>query len=240
MSDFPDQFSQSEPLDLIELQLQQELQAMFDVDSQRYLQDYLLLVQQLNAQSWTEDMQEIYRAIHTIKGGSVTVGADACLRVSAVLEDLLSDLRHLSPAPPLDDGQLVAMLQEAGELVASSLQIQGTGTEVISFIQPSVQRIKNLHEQIKSFYLTDWDEQRLLCQEFAEQGFDLVTLNLEMAVNRLPLSGTVSQQDLEVAMQTLTQLAEIGQDIKISEGWTELLDRCSALLQDPSVMQWRL
>jgi chemotaxis protein histidine kinase CheA len=239
MSDFPDQFSQSEPLDLIELQLQQELQAMFDVDSQRYLQDYLLLVQQLNAQSWTEDMQEIYRAIHTIKGGSVTVGADACLKVATVLEDLLSDLRHLAPAPPLGDGQLVTMLQEAGELLASSLQIQGTGAAVIPLVHPSIQRIITLHEQIKSSYLNEWDEQRLLCQEFADQGFDLVTLNLEMAVNRLPPSGHVSQKDLEVAAQTLAQLAEIGQDLQFPQGWTELLSCCNTLLQDPSVAEWR-
>jgi chemotaxis protein histidine kinase CheA/CheY-like chemotaxis protein len=239
MSDFPDQFTQSDNLDLIELQLQQELQAMFDVDSQRYLQDYLHLVQHLNAQSWTEDMQEIYRAIHTIKGGSVTVGADACLKVATVLEDLLSDLRHLSPAPPLGDGQLASMLQEAGELLASSLQVQGVGEAIIPFVQPSVQRVKTLHEQIKATYLFDWDEQRLLCQEFAEQGFGLVILNLEMTVDRLAPSGHVSQQDLEVATQTLVQLAEIGQDLEFAEGWIELLSRCDALLQTPAADQWR-
>jgi chemotaxis protein histidine kinase CheA/CheY-like chemotaxis protein len=239
MSDFPDQFPQSDNLDLIELQLQQELQAMFDVDSQRYLQDYLHLVQQLNAPSWSEDMQEIYRAIHTIKGGSVTVGAEACLKVAAVLEDLLSDLRHLSPAPPLGDGQLASMLHEAGELLASSLQIQGIGDAIAPFVQPSVQRIKALHEQIKATYLAGWDEQRLLCQEFAEQGFGLVILNLEMTIDQLAPSGNVSQQDLEVATQTLIQLAEIGQDLEFTEGWIELLGRCDALLQDPSADQWR-
>lgn len=238
MSDFPDQFPQSDHLDL-ELQLQQELQAMFDVDSQRYLQDYLHLIQQLDAESWTADIQEIYRAIHTIKGGSVTVGADACLKVATVLEDLLSDLRHLTPAPPLGDGQLIAMLQEAGELLASSLQNQGTGETIASLIQPSVQRIQILHEQIKAAYLSDWDEQRLLCQEFAEQGFGLVILNLEMTVDSLSPSSIVSKQDLEIATQTLAQLAEIGQDLNFTEGWIELLGRCDALLQNPSVDQWR-
>ncbi len=239
MSEFTDQLSTSDTLDLAELQLQKELQAMFDIDSQQYLQDYLHLVQQLNVQTWTADMQEMYRAIHTIKGGSVTVGADACLKVAAILEDLLSDLRHLTPPPPLNDGQLANMLQEAGEFLASSLQIQGSGDEIIALIQPSVQRLKALHEQIKLSYLSDWDEQRLLHQEFADQGFGLVVLNLEMVVDQLSIPGTVSGDAIETAIQTLEQLAEIGHDLKFAEGWIELLGRCDALINTPLAEAWR-
>jgi chemotaxis protein histidine kinase CheA len=239
MPEFTDQFSTSDNLDLMELQLQQELQAMFDIDSQRYLQDYLNLVQQLNPQSWTADMQEMYRAIHTIKGGSVTVGADACLNVAAVLEDLLSDLRHLAPAPPFEDGQLSNMLQEAGELLASSLQVRGTGDEIAALIQPSVERVKVLHEQIKVSYLSDWDEQRLLHQEFADQGFELVALNLEMTVEQLSGPGTVSDDAIEIATQVLMQLAEIGHDLEFAEGWIELLGRCDVLISNPSIELWR-
>jgi chemotaxis protein histidine kinase CheA len=239
MSEFTNQFSTSDNLDLIELQLQQELQAMFDIDSQQYLQDYLHLVQQLNSQTWTADMQEMYRAIHTIKGGSVTVGADACLKVAAILEDLLSDLRHLAPPPPLNDGQLTNMLQEAGELLASSLQVQGTEDEIVAFIQPSVQRLQALHEQIKTSYLSGWDEQHLLHQEFADQGFGLVVLNLEMAVEKLSIPGIVSGDAIETAIQTLSQLAEIGQDLELAEGWIELLGRCDALIDTPIAEMWR-
>jgi chemotaxis protein histidine kinase CheA/CheY-like chemotaxis protein len=239
MSDFTDPFPQSHNLDLVELQLQQELQAMFDIDSQRYLQDYLHLVQNLNSQSWTADMQEMYRAIHTIKGGAVTVGADACLKVATVLEDLLSDLRHLAPAPPLGDRRLTGMLQEAGELVASSLQVQGTREAVANLISPSVQRLQNLHEQIKATYLSDWDEQRLLHQEFADQGFGLVVLNLEMAVDRLSIPGVVPTDAIEIATQTLAQLADIGIDLEFTEGWIELLGRCDALINEPAPELWR-
>jgi chemotaxis protein histidine kinase CheA len=239
MSDLTDPFPQSDNLDLIELQLQQELQAMFDIDSQRYLQDYLHLVQNLNSQSWTADMQEMYRAIHTIKGGAVTVGADACLKVATVLEDLLSDLRHLTPAPPLGDEHLTGMLQEAGELVASSLQVQGTGEAVAKFMHASVQRLQNLHIQIKATYLSDWNDQRLLHQEFADQGFGLVVLNLEMAVDRLSIPGVVPADAIEIATQTLAQLADIGIDLEFTEGWIELLGCCDALINEPSPEIWR-
>lgn len=239
MSDLTDLFPQSDNLDLIELQLQQELQAMFDIDSQRYLQDYLHLVQNLNSQSWTADMQEMYRAIHTIKGGAVTVGADACLKVATVLEDLLSDLRHLTPAPPLGDEHLTGMLQEAGELVASSLQVQGTGEAVANLMHPSVQRLQNLHEQIKATYLSDWNDRRLLHQEFADQGFGLVVLNLEMAVDRLSIPGVVPADAIEIATQTLAQLADIGIDLEFTEGWIELLGRCNELINEPSPELWR-
>lgn len=51
----------SEPLSLdpwntytAEMDLQQELRAMFEVDTQQYLQDYFSLVQCLNYPSWAD------------------------------------------------------------------------------------------------------------------------------------------------------------------------------------------
>jgi chemotaxis protein histidine kinase CheA/CheY-like chemotaxis protein len=226
-------------IDLAELQLQQELRALFEVDSQKYLQDYLNLVQHLQPQSWTRDIQELYRLIHTIKGSSVTVGADAILRVAAVLENMLSDLRHLNPAPPLSDGRLSQILLEAGELLASSLQVQATGEEALTAIQPSVQRIQTLQEQVKQIYLPEWNEQHLLNLEFAEQGFDLVVLDLEITLEQMPPQGEVSSETVEVAQQTLAQLTEIGKDLEFTGGWTELLHHCEDLLSRPRVEVWR-
>jgi chemotaxis protein histidine kinase CheA/CheY-like chemotaxis protein len=235
-----DKFPPPEPneVDLVELELQQELRAMFEVDSQKYLQDYLNLIQRLQPQSWTRDIQELYRVIHTIKGSSVTVGADAILRVSTVLEDMLSDLRHLNPAPPLEDGRLEQMLLEAGELLAGSLHVQVAGEEALRAVQPTVQRIQTLREQVKQLYLPEWNEQHLLHQEFAEQGFDLVVLDLEMALERLPQQGAIGSETVAVARQTLAQLAEIGKDLEFTGGWAELLDRCQALFSAPSVEVW--
>jgi chemotaxis protein histidine kinase CheA/CheY-like chemotaxis protein len=239
MSELTDHFPKSDRLDLVELQLQQELQAMFEVDSQRYLQDYLHLVRQLNSQSWTGDVQEMYRAIHTIKGGSVTVGAEACLKLATVLEDLLSDLRHLNPAPPLADGKVADLLQEAGELLASSLQIQGTKESAIARVQPSVKRVQALHEQLKASYLSDWSEQRILHQEFADQGFGLVVLDLEIAVEQTIATATVSPDAIATAQATLAQLAEIGRDLEFKAGWNVMLDRCQTLIDEPSPAIWQ-
>lgn len=225
-------------IDFVELQLQQELRAMFAVDSQQYLEDYLNLVQRLQVPSWTKDIQELYRVIHTIKGSSVTVGADAILRVATVLEDVLSDLRHLNPAPPLEDGRLQQMLLEAGELLASSLPIQVTGEEAAKAVQPTVQRLQTLKEQVKQLYLPEWNEQRLLHEEFAQQGFGLVVLDLEMALEGLPQQGQVSDEVVEVARQTLAQFIEIGKDLEFIGGWTTLLDRAQALLNRPIAVEW--
>jgi chemotaxis protein histidine kinase CheA len=229
----------SNPIDLAELQLQQELRAMFEVDSQQYLHDYLNLVQQLQPQSWTHDIQEIYRLIHTIKGSSVTVGADAILRVATVLEDLLSDLRHLNPAPPLADGNLSQILLEAGELLAGSLQVSATGDRASTIVKPSVDRLQALRERVKQAYLPEWNEQSLLHQEFAEQGFDLVVLDLEMALEKMPQQGKVSGQVVEIAQQTLEQLAEIGKDLQFTEGWTNLLALSRDLLDRPLANIWQ-
>jgi chemotaxis protein histidine kinase CheA/ActR/RegA family two-component response regulator len=241
MSELTGQFpiSDSDTLDLVDLQLQQELRAMFEVDSQQYLQDYLNLVQRLQAPTWSSDIQELYRAIHTIKGGSVTVGADAILYVSAALEDVLSDLRHLNPAPPLGDRQLEQMLLEAGELLAGSLQIKAIGNEAQVLVQPSVQRIQALREQIKQAYLPEWNEQTLLHQEFADQGFDLVVLDLEMAIEQLPFQGEIAAGTLEIAQQTLLQLAEIGQDLEFKPAWSDLLALGESLIEQPSTEIWR-
>lgn len=226
-------------LDALELQLQQELRAMFEVDSQQYLQDYLNQVQRLQPQSWTGDIQDLYRAIHTIKGGSVTVGADAILKVASILEDLLSDLRHLSPAPPLEDGKLGQMLLEAGELLAGSLGIEATGQDAMALVEPSVQHIQRLREQIRQTYLPEWDEQTQLHQEFAEQGFDLVVLDLEMVVEQLSPQTEVTRETLEIAQQTLLQLVEIGQDLQFAAGWNTLLSQMEVLLTRPTSDLWR-
>jgi chemotaxis protein histidine kinase CheA/ActR/RegA family two-component response regulator len=226
-------------INLVELQLQQELRAMFEVDSQKYLEDYLHLVQRLQPLSWTKDIQELYRLIHTIKGSAVTVGADAILRVSTVLEDMLSDLRHVNPAPPLEDGKLGQMLLEAGELLAGSLQVRLSGEEAVKSVQPSVQRIQTLREQTKQRYLPEWNEQSLLHQEFAEQGFGLVVLDLEMALEQMPRRGDVAGETVEIARQTMMQLTEIGKDLQFASGWTQLLGQCEDLLSNPSIEIWR-
>jgi chemotaxis protein histidine kinase CheA len=229
----------SNPIDLAELQLQQELRAMFEVDSQQYLHDYLNLVQQLQPQSWTHDIQEIYRLIHTIKGSSVTVGADAILRVATVLEDLLSDLRHLNPAPPLADGNLSQILLEAGELLAGSLQVSATGDRASTIVKPSVDRLQALRERVKQAYLPEWNEQSLLHQEFAEQGFDLVVLDLEMALEKMPQQGKISSEIIDIAGQTLGQLAEIGKDLQLDRGWVKLLALSEDLICRPLAEIWR-
>jgi chemotaxis protein histidine kinase CheA len=158
------------PMDLAEAQLQRELRSMFDVDTQTYLQTYTDLVQRLQPATWTAEIQELYRCVHTIKGGAVTVGADGILYVSTVLEDLLSDLRYLQVAPPLEDGQLTAMLLEAGELLTASLQVHAQGAAAQLAVQPSVDRISVLRAAIQQTYLPEASEQSQLFQEFAEQG----------------------------------------------------------------------
>ena len=135
--------------ELAELQLEQELRQMFEVDSQKDLETYLLCVNQLQEDSWQDNIQNMYRAIHTIKGGSVTVHANSILQVSTVLEDMLSDLRYLQDVPPLDDGLLRQMLLEGGEIIASVL---GTEQEEEA-IESKVNYIQNLKEKIKTTYL---------------------------------------------------------------------------------------
>ncbi len=225
--------------DSAEAELQQELRAMFEVDTQQYLQEYFSLVQRLNRQSWASDIQHIYRAVHTIKGGAVTVEADAMLHAGMVLEDLLSDLRYLDQAPDLSDGQLSQMLLESGELLSSSIEIKGTGTAAIAQVQPTVRRIHTLHELIRQRYLPDWNELKQVHQEFAEQGFDLVVLELEMALGQMPPQGRVPAETLKIAQQTLAQLIQIGSDLQFADSWVPLMAQCQALVDQADSSQWQ-
>jgi chemotaxis protein histidine kinase CheA/CheY-like chemotaxis protein len=226
-------------VDDAEAQFQQELRAMFTVDTQQHLQTYFTLVQQLTTKSWAADIQHIYRAVHTVKGGAVTVEADAMLHAATVLEDLLSDLRYLDQAPFLEDGQLSQILLEAGELLSSSIEISETGEQAIAQVQPTVQRLQTIHEQVKQRYIPDWNELKQVCQEFAEQGFDLVVLELEMALGHLPDQGSVPKIAIETAQQTLMQLTQIGQDLQLAEGWAVLLQRCEVLIAQADSTLWR-
>ncbi|OWY67121.1 hybrid sensor histidine kinase/response regulator [cyanobacterium TDX16] len=231
--------AESDFVDVAELQLQQELRSMFAVDTQTYLQTYMNLVQKLQPQTWTADIQETYRCVHTIKGGAVTVGADGILYVSTILEDLLSDLRYLQIAPPLEDGHLSQMLAEAGELLTASLQVEVTGEAAISAVQPSVDRIAALRQEIQQLYLPEANEQTKLFQEFAEQGFDLVVLDLEMALEEMPDRGQVPSEVIKTAKQTLQQLIQIGNDLEFGAGWLDLLRYSKALLNRPEADFWR-
>ena len=201
-----------------DLQLQEELRILFELDTQKYLQLYVQTVNQLNAPNWKEDIQQLYRCVHTIKGGSVTVGFLAVLQVSSILEDVLSDLRFLETAPPLADGELTKALIEAGELLIGSVQM-GESSDPES----AVRYIQGLRDRIQSEYLPEWNEMRQVQQEFADQGFDLVTLDLEMAIEELPLTGEVPPEACEIAQQTIAQLQEIGTEINLAKAWQEFI-----------------
>ena len=228
--------SNSSPsFDLTELQLERELRQMFEVDSQKDLETYLTCVQELQEPTWKADIQTMYRAIHTIKGGSVTVRADAILQVATVLEDLLSELRYLESIPTLDNGHLQQMLQEGGEIIASVL-----GTEQNeAAIRAKVARIAELKQQIQENYLADWNEQTQIQIEFAEQGFDLVVLDLEVAVDNLPQTGKVPDGIIELASQLIEELDQIGEELELASGWTNLLEKASELLQQPDAALWK-
>jgi chemotaxis protein histidine kinase CheA len=223
--------------DEAESELQQELRVLFVIDTQQHLQSYFTLVQQLTPQAWTAEIQHIYRAVHTIKGGAVTVDADALLHAAMSLEDLLSDLRYLDSPPDLTDGSLSRLLLEAGELLSSSIEITAVRAEAIAQVQPTVRRLQAIHTEVKLRYIPDWSELKQVHQEFAEEGFDLVVLELEMALGNLPAQGPVPLQTRETAQQTLEQLAEIGRDLQFAAGWATLLQECAAV--QPDSAQWR-
>jgi chemotaxis protein histidine kinase CheA/ActR/RegA family two-component response regulator len=227
------------PMDLAEAQLLQELRSMFDVDTQTYLHSYFSLVQQLQPDSWIADIQELYRCVHTIKGGAVTVGAEGILHVSTVLEDLLSDLRYLKIAPPLEDGSLAQMLLEAGEFLTNSLEVTTTGDDALVAVQPSVARIVALRNSIQQVYLPESNERTQLFQEFADQGFDLVVLDLDMTLEQLPSNGKVPDAALKTAKQTLQQLLQIGKDLEFEPGWLQLLRRSQGLLARLDNVFWK-
>ncbi len=216
-----------------DLQLQEELRTLFELDTQKYLQLYVQTVNQLNAANWREDIQQLYRCVHTIKGGSVTVGFQEVLQVSTVLEDLLSDLRYLEVAPPLADGELSKSLIEAGELLIGSVQ---TGER--SDPDSAVRYIQSLRDRIQSEYLPEWNEMRQVQQEFADQGFDLVILDLEMAIEDLPPTGIVSDDVCEIAQQTIAQLQEIGGEINLAATWHEFLQKGLELCEQLDCELW--
>lgn len=215
-------------------QFQQELRSLFVVDTQTYLQKYSQIAQYLQVSAWRTDIQELYRCIHTIKGGAVTVGAEAALSVATALEDVLSDLRYLEQAPDLSDGHLSQILLEAGELLTGTLEsAQPGGTD------PILQRIQALHQDIRSRYLPQWDEIGQLHQEFAEQGLDLVVLELEIALEQLPEHGRVPDSTLQIACNILEQLTQIGAELQLAPGWTALLEQAQILLAHPTNSAWR-
>lgn len=219
---------------LAEAQLQQELRSLFVIDTQHYLQRYSQITQSLQAQSWQTDIQELYRCIHTIKGGAVTVGSEAVLHVATALEDVLSHLRYLQLAPLLTDGHLSQSLLEAGELLTVTTELQLVETE------PLINRIQVLHKEIQERYLPQWNENRQLHQEFAEQGLDLVVLELEIALEQLPEQGKVPDSTFLSAQHLLEQLEEIGEELKFATGWTDLLKQAQILFNHPANAVWRL
>jgi chemotaxis protein histidine kinase CheA len=226
-----------------EAQLQQELREMFLLDTQQQLEFYFDIILRLQPASWIGDIQSIYRSIHTIKGGAVTVDANSVLYAATALEDLLSDLRYLEIAPPLSDGKLGEMLLEAGELLSSCLEISESGKaddiDNQNRVQLTLQRIENLHAQVKEQYLPDWNEMRQVHQEFADQGFDLVILDLEMELANLPDRGVVPTLIIETAQATIAQLTQIGTELELAAGWTPLVHRCDRLIGQPDSQLWR-
>ena len=222
--------------DFAELQLQQELRSMFEVDTQKDLQAYLDLSQNLKSQSWVADIQKLYRLIHTIKGGAVTVNADAILHVAAALEDLLSDLRYLDAIPTIDNGQLRQILLEGGELLASTISLQEAGNIVL---EPKVERLQALRSQIQETYLSEWNEQAQFQHEFADQGFDLVVLDLEIALAQLPNQEIVPDETVSLGQQLIEQLQQIGQELQFTSGWSELLQEAQSLLIVKSEAIWK-
>jgi len=221
-----------------EIELQRELRQLFDLDTQKYLQIYLETVQQLHPSSWKADIQQLYRAIHTIKGGAATVGNVPVLKITTVLEDLLSDLRYLEQAPPLVDGKLQESLLEAGELLSGSLSLESEADA-----EPIAIHIVKMHDSLKVAYLGDMDEQAMLWQEFAEQGFDLVVLDLDIAVENLEAAPgdptrNVPEEAIAALAQTLDQLEQIGKDLDLGTGWDQLLAKSEDFLAHPETEYW--
>jgi chemotaxis protein histidine kinase CheA len=230
----PSSFS---PTDFAEEQLQSELREMFVVDTQQHLASYFDIVKRLNAASWATDIQHIYRAIHTIKGGAVTVEADGMLYGATVLEDLLSDLRYLEIAPDLTDGVLIKMLLEAGELLASTMEVNATGELAAQRVAPTTDRLQAMQGQIKQLYLLEWNEQKQLHQEFADEGFDLVVLELEISVERM--TDGVSEKMRQGGVSTVEQLLQIGQDIELDSSWHQVLVDFQSWLLRADALTWR-
>jgi chemotaxis protein histidine kinase CheA len=214
--------------------LQLELREMFVVDTEQHLATYFQLVERLNARSWSADVQSIYRAIHTIKGGAVTVSAEGMLQAAIVLEDLLDDLRSLKTAPELADQCLSDILTEAGELLASSMSIDEAG-----IIASTNNRLKELQAQVKAAYLPNWDKHKQLQQEFANQGFDLIILSLEMQLDALTPEEAVPTEARDTAIYTLDQLYQVGLQLNFDRGWSTLLDICQQVVNHVDSYVWK-
>jgi chemotaxis protein histidine kinase CheA len=225
-----------DPMDLAEAELQRELRSMFEVDTQNYLESYEQLVIALTPARWCDDIQELYRCIHTIKGGAVTVGAEAVLQTAILLEDLLSDLRYLETAPDLSNGLLTQILAEAGELMAGSLLIQDNAGA--ASLQSALDRLAQLRGQVQTTFLSAIDERLQICQDFANQGFDLVVLDLEMAIEKLS-PGMVALDTVDTAAQTLASLQQIGTDLCMDLGWRQLLNAAQSLLLLSEGEEWQ-
>jgi chemotaxis protein histidine kinase CheA len=223
-------------MDEAEAQLQQELREMFAVDTAQHLSDYFRLVNQLNSSSWTADVQSIYRAVHTIKGGAVTVGAECTLQAATILENLLDDLRYLKVAPDLSDRGLIGILVTAGELLSASITIQVDSSESIIYTK---ERLETIHSQVKSVYLPNWSNNQQLQQEFVEQGFDFVVLPLEMQLDALATDIAVPDKLRQTAAVTITQLQQIGSDLELGRGWTKVLELCQQVVEHVDSYVWK-
>ncbi|WP_416674348.1 response regulator [Egbenema bharatensis] len=234
----PDVDPPQHPDIIADAELQKELRGLFAIDVQHYLQRYSQFAQALQPSAWAEDIQELYRCIHTIKGGAVTIAAETIVAVSTALEDVLSDLRYLHPAPSLSDGQLSQILLEAGELLSGTLELSSDELPIAP-IEPTLNRIQVLHQHIRAQYLPTWNAQNQLHQEFAEQGLDLVVLDLEIALERTPDQGKVTDLLFNTAQQTISQLQTIGNDLKLAAGWADLLEQTTILLDCPYNQIWR-
>jgi chemotaxis protein histidine kinase CheA len=221
-------------IDNDEALLQKELSEMFVVDTKQHLATYFQLVERLNTRSWSADVQSIYRAIHTIKGGAVTVGAEGILQTAIVLEDLLDDLRSLKIAPELSDSYLQEILIEAGDLLISSMNIDEE-----NLIKHNTDRLQLLHQQVKTVYLPDWDENKQLQQEFADQGFDFIVLPLEMQLDALTPEAAIPDEVRDTAAYTIEQLQQIGYALKFERGWLNLLDICRQVVNHVDSYVWK-
>jgi chemotaxis protein histidine kinase CheA len=223
-------------MDEAEAQLHQELREMFAVDISQHLSDYFRLVNQLNSSSWTADVQSIYRAVHTIKGGAVTVGAECTLQAATILENLLDDLRYLKVAPDLSDRGLISILATAGELLSASITIQVDSPQSIIYTK---ERLETIHSQVKSVYLPNWSNNQQLQQEFVEQGFDFVVLPLEMQLDALTTDIAVPDKLRLTAAVTISQLQQIGIDLELGRGWTKVLELCQQVVEHVDSYVWK-
>ncbi|NJK35304.1 MAG: hypothetical protein HC919_10285 [Oscillatoriales cyanobacterium SM2_2_1] len=211
-----------------------EFLELFQLDTQRDIQSYVHTIDALSAETWKADIQQLYRAVHTIKGGAVTVRAESIRLIANAIEDMLSDLRYSETAPPLEDGNLQQILTEAGELLIGGLEMSP-----LVIPQSTLQRIHQLHQQVKETYLSEWNEQRQLWQEFAVQGFDLVVLDWELAVEQLPATGDVPEEAIAIAQATLQQLRELAQEMNFLSDWEQHLSQTDLLFAHPNSPHWR-